>query len=118
MIHRVALLIGGIAAAGILAFSLLRGDRPALSAAESPDVATTSVPDQTAHAAREIVDTVYIAAPRKPKVVRVTRRAPAAHRPASRATQPTTRRHAREDEDERGEHEDREHEDREHEGDD
>jgi hypothetical protein len=95
MIHRFALLLGGIAAVGILAFSLLRGDRPALSAADQTDAAPAPALDPTAAPAREVVDTVYVAAPKKPKVVHVTRRAPTpTRRPAARNTRPTIQKRA------------------------
>jgi hypothetical protein len=95
MIHRIALLLGGMAAIGILAFSLLRGDRPALSATDETNAAPALALDPTAAPAREVVDTVYIAAPRKPKVVHVTRRAPTpTRRPAARNTRPTSQKRA------------------------
>jgi hypothetical protein len=116
MIHRLALLVGGLAAAAVLAYGLLRGDEAALSANvdESPPVATA---DDTTATPEAIVDTVYIAAPRKPKVIHVTRRAKSTPRPAARSTRRDSPRRASDgdDEHEDREHEDREHEDREHE---
>jgi hypothetical protein len=119
MIHRLALLAGGMVAAVVLAYGLLRGDGPALSAAVDEPLTVTTA-DVTPAPPVEIVDTVYIAAPRKPKVVHVTRRAKATPRPASRSTRrDTSRRASGEDrEHEDREHEEREHEDREHEDDD
>jgi hypothetical protein len=118
MIHRLALALGGLAAAAVLAYSLVREDRAALSATAEGTSVVATVDDATA-APREVVDTVYIAAPRKPRVVHVTRRARATPRPAARSTNQGTRRRASHDEHEDREREDheREHE-REHEEDD
>ncbi|MFN8519896.1 MAG: hypothetical protein U0667_11025 [Chloroflexota bacterium] len=114
MIYRIALLVGGIAATAILAFGLLRGDRPALGAADQATSAAELASLPTAAPASEVVDVVYIAAPKKPKVVHVTRRAPTpTRRPSARHTQTRDQRRSADDE-----HEDREHERGEREGDD
>ncbi len=119
MIHRLALLIGGLAAAAVLAYSLVRGDGATLSAQVDEPSAVWTTDDPTATPS-EIVDTVYIAAPRKPKVIHVTRRAKATPRPVALSTRRTTARRASDEdrEHEDREHDDREHEDREHEDDD
>jgi hypothetical protein len=118
MINRLALLLGGLAAAVVLAYSLVRGDQAVLSAppAEDPSVALTPLDDATS-SPREVVETVYVAAPRAPKVVHVTRREKATPRP----TRWSTRTRASDDDREGREHErEREHEgrEREHEEDD
>jgi hypothetical protein len=112
MINRLALLLGGLAAAVVLAYSLVRGDQAVLSAppAEDPSVALAPLDDATSPP-REVVETVYVAAPRAPKVVHVTRREKATPRPASRSTRRSTRTRASDDDREGREHErEREHE--------
>lgn len=111
MIHRIALLLGGLAAVGILAFGIIRGDRP-VSGAPAEDVggpAPTDAPARTGP--REVLDTVYIAAPRAPKVIHVTRRT-GSSRPTDPAPERKARRHRDDDE-----HEGREHKDRQERGD-
>ena len=79
MIHRIALIVGGITAAVVLAFSVMRGDRTAVDAA-APDPTTQAAADgDTTPAVREVVDTVYVAAPKRPKVIHVTRHVPSQH---------------------------------------
>jgi hypothetical protein len=86
MIHRIALLVGGITAAVVLAFSVMRGDRTAVDAA-APDPTTQATTDgDITPAVREVVDTVYVAPPKRPKVVHVTR-----HVPSQRSIAGTTR---------------------------
>jgi hypothetical protein len=112
MIHRIALLLGGLAALGVLAFAVIRGDPSASGAPPTDPLAMSPTDDVTATAPREVVDTVYVEAAPAPKVIRVTRRAK-----APRAADPAPTRGARrhhDDEDERREGEGREHEHREH----
>lgn len=110
MIHRIALLLGGLTAAGVLAFSLVRADRPALGA----DDEAVAAAQAEAPSPRVVVDTVYVAAPREPEVVHVTRRTTATDDRASKSAPKTTRRHRDDDErDERSEHKDQAHEDHE-----
>jgi hypothetical protein len=114
MIHRIALLLGGLTAAGVLAFSLVRADRPALGADdEAMAAAQTDAPSP-----RVVVDTVYVAAPREPEVVHVTRRTTATDDRASKSTPRNTRTHRDDDErdepSEREDHERRDHEREDH----
>jgi hypothetical protein len=90
MIHRLALLIGSIAAAAILVLGFAAtgfGPRAAPVDAEQPTPAAAA-DAQTEQAAvkpvtRVETTTVYVRPARKPKVIHVTRRAPA---PAKRQT--------------------------------
>ena len=86
MIHRIALIVGAFTAAAVLALSLLRGDRPAVGAAPDPTAQATTEAE-VIPATREVVDTVYVAAPKRPKVVHVTRHVPSKH-PTIRVTTP------------------------------
>lgn len=63
MIHRIALLVGGLAAAGVLVFAFLRGDRPVLGWPGDAAPAPTAAGDRPVTPAPLVVDTVYVTAP-------------------------------------------------------
>jgi hypothetical protein len=64
MIQRIALLLGGITAVGILGFALVRGGLPALGAPGDDDRSTPMLAGTGAPPSVETVETVYITAPR------------------------------------------------------
>jgi|GEM_PF-5950425 len=107
MIHRLAILIGSVAAAGILALGFAAtGFGPATAPAEAEQptaAAAAAMPDPATPKpiTRVETTTVYVKPAAKPKVIRVTKRTPAAtprHSKVVHQTRPTTR--EREDEDE------------------
>jgi len=111
MIHRLAILIGSVAAAGILALGFAAtgfGPAAAPADAEQPTPgAAAAIPDAATikPITRVETTTVYVKPAAKPKVIHVTKRTPAAtlrHTKVVHQTRPTTR--EREDEDE-NEHE-------------
>ncbi len=110
MIHRLAILIGSVAAAGILALGFAAtgfGPAAAPAEAEQPTAGAAAIPDPATPKpiTRVETTTVYVKPAAKPKVIRVTKRTPAAtprHSKVVHQTRPTTR--EREDENE-NEHE-------------
>lgn len=64
MIQRIALLLGGITAVGILGFALVRGGLPALGAPGDDDRSTPMLAGTGAPPSVETVETVFVAAPR------------------------------------------------------
>lgn len=109
MVHKLALLIGGVGATGVLAVALGFGGfiyaAPVAADVVAPDVASAQALDTTAQAPateapaaeiRTVVDTVYVAPTPRPAAVHVTRPGPNhANQPAPAATTPrNTARHA------------------------
>jgi len=108
MIHRLALIVGSVAAAAIMALGFLAtglGPRGAIVDAQQPstaattDTATAANGGLVAQAALDPVTrvettTVYVRPAAKPKVIHVTRQAPAAagQRPTKVAKPPTVQR--------------------------
>ena len=117
MIHRLALLVGSLAAAAIVAFAMIRGDRPVSGAPPDGEPGTAAAEIEGQLGPREVVDTVYIAAPRTPRVIRVTRHAKPPREAEPVPARTRTRRHREDDEREGRDREGREREGRDREDD-
>ena len=118
MIKRIALLVGSIAAAGVLALGLAAaGFGPATTNADQSDPGAFAATDATTAdtAAEPVVqvqtETVYVRPPVAPKVIHVTKKVSAAKTQSS-STKTTKRVYHEDDEDDENEHEN------EHEGED
>lgn len=122
MIARIALAIGGVAAAGVLALGLAAaGFGPAATNAEQSTAgapaAVVAAPDLLADPAVQVqTETVYIRPAAAPKVIHVTKRVPA--KATSQGARKDGGRRTRDHDDDDHEERDRDHEEREHEGED
>lgn len=121
MIKRVALLVGSLAAAGVLALGLAAaGYGPVTTLEDSGVAGDQALFDDAAGAVTDAVvqvetETVYVKPAPEPRVIHVTRKV-SAKKAAAANTSARAKRSGDDDDDD--EHEEREHEEREHEGED
>lgn len=122
MIKRIALAIGSIAAAGVLALGLAAaGFGPVATNADSADALALADAGVVADAltadpgVRVQTETVYIRPAATPKVIHVTKKVPA--KAASQKAAKAANKRSWDDDDDDDEREERQHEEREHEDD-